>query len=447
MAGFRKLARDTALLTASSLVMSCIGLVWQLWLVRRIGAAGIGLWQLVGSVSALAATLAISGIRFTTTRLVSEEIGAAAPDSAGRAVRRCLVYALLCGCAAAALLRALAEPVGFLWIGDARTVLSLRIIALTLPLLSLSCVLNGWFVASGRAWVSAAVQVAEQLFGIGCIMFLLRNVRGGDLEQCCAAISRGNLLADAASLLLVSLLYLADRPRRRGGGRGERLTGRMLRIAVPLAFSAYARVSLTTAEHLLVPRKLREAGYSAQGALAGYGTVSGMVFPIIGFPSCLLTAVAELTVPELTAAQVQGDDARIGRTVSVLLRAALAFSLAVALFLFLTADALGRMLYRTETVGPYLRLFALLIPPMYLDIVTDGCLKGLGQMLWSMGLNVVESAVGVLLVVALLPRYALNGYIAVIFFCELINFAASFGRLKKTVDFRLLPRGVLSRKT
>ena len=71
----KKLWRDTVLLTGSTLVMRCIALVFQMWLVARIGAAGAGLYGLVGSVGFLAATVAISGIRFAATRLVSEEIG------------------------------------------------------------------------------------------------------------------------------------------------------------------------------------------------------------------------------------------------------------------------------------------------------------------------------------------------------------------------------------
>ena len=437
MAGFRKMARDTALLTAASLFMRCIGLVWQVWLAGRIGAACIGLWQLVLSVSALSATLAISGIRFTTTRLVSEEMGIGAPESAGKAVRRCLAYALTFGCAAWLLLYIGAEPIGFLWIGDARTVLSLRIIAFSLPLLSVASVLNGWFIASGRAWVSAAVQVLEQLIDIGCIMLLLRRVDGADLEQCCAAISRGSLMADAASLLLVGTLYLLDAGRRRGGRISEKLTGRMLRIAVPLALSAYARTSLSTLEHLLVPRKLRAAGFSADRALAGYGTVTGMVFPILGFPSCLLSAAAELTVPELTAAQVQGDTRRIRQTVSALLRCSLLFSFAVGIFLFCTGDLLGRLIYHSDSVGHYIRILSPLVPVMYMDIVTDGCLKGLGQMMRSMTYNVAEALIGVFLVITLLPRFALDGYIFVLYFCELFNFMLSITRLRKVVKCSL----------
>ena len=431
--GLGKLARDTAVLTASAILMRCIGLGYQVWLAGRIGAAGVGLWQLVMSVHVLCATVAISGVRFTATRLIAEEQGRGRAGGVRRAVGHCAGYAAVFGGAAWLLLRLGAERIGFLWVGDARTVKSLGILAWSLPMISLSCVFNGYFIATGRAWRSAAVQVAEQLCGVGCVMALLGRVRGEDLEQCCAAISLGNVAADGVSLALIALLYLLDRRGGAGEGAGGPMTGRMLRIALPLALAAYARTSLTTLENLLVPRKLTESGLSAEGALSGYGVITGMVFPIIGFPSCLLSALAELTVPELTAAQVRGDTARIRRTVAKLLRWALGFSLCAALFLFFCAEPLGMLIYHRAGVGRYIRLFALLVPFMYVDIVTDGCLKGLGQMLWSMGFNISEAAIGVLLVAAVLPRRALEGYIFVIFFCEIYNFTVSMLRLWRVV--------------
>ena len=50
-------------------------MAFQAWLAARIGTAGIGLYQLVGSVNVLFATLSFSGIRFASTRLVAEELG------------------------------------------------------------------------------------------------------------------------------------------------------------------------------------------------------------------------------------------------------------------------------------------------------------------------------------------------------------------------------------
>ncbi|PKM74154.1 MAG: hypothetical protein CVU91_03680 [Firmicutes bacterium HGW-Firmicutes-16] len=436
----KKLMRDTAILTGSSLAMRCIALVFQVWLVSRIGAAGVGLYGLVGSVGFLAATVAISGIRFASTRLISEELGLERVGGVGKAMRLCLAYSLFFGAASALILYLSAERIGFLWVGDARTVLSLRIMSLSLPFISLSSVMYGYFTASGRIFKAAIINVVEQLIRIGLVVIFLDLAPAGDLEKCCAAVCSGNTAAEVCSFALMLIVFLFD--RRKHGKKAEdspRLPARMLSIAVPLALSAYARSSLSTLEQLLVPRGLKKAGYTANGALAGYGTIQGMVFPIIFFPSCIITALAELIVPELTAAQVSGKKDEISRTVSALLRKSLGFSLFIGLMLFILSETLGKVIYKSVDAGYYLRIFALLVPVMYMDMVTDGCLKGLGQHLWSMGFNIMDALIGVFLVYTILPHFALNGYIGIIFFEEVFNFSLSIWRLSRVTKIRLFP--------
>lgn len=437
----KKLMQDTVLLTGSSLVMRCIALVFQMWLVSRIGAAGVGLYGLVGSVGFLAATVAISGVRFASTRLISEELGLERAGGVGRVMRICLAYSLFFGVSSALILWLCAEPIGFLWVGDARTVLSLRILSLSLPFISLSSVIYGYFTASGRIFKAAIVQVLEQLVRIALVIVFLGYAKSGDLEQSCAAVSAGSSCAELCSFLMMLAIFLFD--RRKYAKRAEpspRLPARMLGIAVPLALSAYARSALSTVEQLLVPRGLKLAGYTANGALAGYGTIQGMVFPIIFFPSSIITALAELIVPELTAAQVSGKKERISHTVSLLMRKSLAFSLLIGLLLFILSETLGKAIYKSEEAGYYLRIFSFLVPIMYMDMVTDGCLKGLGQQLWSMGFNIADAVLGVVLVYTLLPQFALRGYIAIIFFEEIFNFSLSLWRLSHVTELRLFPR-------
>ena len=257
--------------------MRGIALIFQMWLVRRIGAVGVGLYGLVGSVGFLAATVAISGIRFASTRLISEELGLQREGGVGRAMRLCFGYSLFFGLASAAVLYFCAEPLGFLWIGDGRTVLSLRILSLSLPFISLSSVIYGYFTASGRNYKAATVQIIEQLIRIGLVMLFLGVAPSGRLETCCAAVTGGSSAAEVCSFSLMLTLFFFD--RRKYGKRGEaspRLPARMLSIAVPLALSAYARSSLSTLEQLLVPHGLKKAGLSSNSALAGYGTIQGM---------------------------------------------------------------------------------------------------------------------------------------------------------------------------
>ena len=447
MLKLKRLAFNTAMLTVSSLLMQFLGLAFQVWLVGRIGSSGIGLFGLVMSVNALASTVAVSGIRFACTRLISEELGLDRPGSVRRAMRRCLAYSLFFGLAAAAVLFCFAEPIGFLWVGDARTVLPLRLLALSLPLMSLSSVIAGYFTACTRVYKAAVVQVAEQLSRMAFVAVFLSMAPYGDLELSCAAVVLGGCCGEAAAFILSLILYIYDRKRHYSPNApsGIRLTPRLLGISIPLALSAYARTSLSTIQHLLVPRGLRASGMSADSALSGYGIIQGMVFPIIMFPSCLLAALSQMLVPELTAAQVSGKDSDISDVASMLLNMCLRFSIGAAILMASFSSELGIAVYGSAESGKYIMLFSLLVPVMYMDMVTDGCLKGLGQMMHSMGINIADALIGVILVWLLLPRYALGGYIFMIFVTECFNFSLSIGHLHRVAQIRIsLPDMILS---
>ena len=104
---------------------------------------------------------------------------------------------------------------------------------------------------------------------------------------------------------------------------------------------------------------------------------------------------------------------------------------------FFFADELGQVIYAQVDISYYLRLFAPLILLMYADIVIDGILKGLGQQFSCMVINVVDSGVSVLLILLLVPRYGVMGYVMVIMIGEGLNFALSLARLFRVAEFKL----------
>ena len=432
----KKLALNTALLTVSGLVMRFVGMVWQVWLVSRIGEAGIGLFHLVVSVSTLAATVAVSGIRYTTTRLVSEETGLNNKPGAAKALSVCMLYGLFFGLAAGLILMLLAEPLGFLWLGDARTVKPLMLLALEMPLTGIDAVMHGYFTAVGRVWKSVSVSVAQQLVTIAATFFLLLLGPQGNLEYSCLAITLGQLLGAIFEIVTMGIVYITDKVRHgisRGGASesAPAMTNRMLAIALPLAATSYARSGFSTLQHLLVPGQLKAAGLAAEAALAGYGIIQGMALPAVLFPSCVMLAIAELIVPKLTEQQVQGRKDSIRHITHNLLEKGMIFAaITASLFLFL-GDSLGLALYDSREAGPYIQILAFIIPIMYLDMLTDGCLKGLGEMMFCMYINILDAALSALLVWLLVPKWGLGAYIFVICFTEIFNFVFSLIRLKK----------------
>ena len=83
---------NAVLLTASALLLRTMNISYRVYLTSKIGAEGMGLYQLVFSVFVLAITLSTSGISLAVTRLVSEAIADHQPQMIRSGVRKCLLF-------------------------------------------------------------------------------------------------------------------------------------------------------------------------------------------------------------------------------------------------------------------------------------------------------------------------------------------------------------------
>ena len=129
----------------------------------------------------------------------------------------------------------------------------------------------------------------------------------------------------------------------------------------------------------------------------------------------------------------------MNRVASKALNTTLAYSIITAVFLFTFAEDLGYAIYDSYDAGYYISTLAFIVPIMYLDHVTDSMLKGLGEQVFSMWVNISDSLISVILVCVLIPRMGIMGYAVVIVAMEGYNFLLSVTRLSKRVHFQIKP--------
>lgn len=438
----RRLFFENALiLIAGSFVLRGLGVAFGAWMSGKMGAEGMGLFQLIATVYMLAGTLATSGIYLTVTRLVSEEVAANNYAGADDAMRKCMRYGLLVSILAAVLLFVLAPWIGNCLLGDNRTILSLRILAFALPFMAFSSSLRGYFFALRKAGKSSSGQIVEQLSHMAVSILLFRLlVPADDLSLACAAAAAGCLGGEAISFFYSLILYLYDRNRRkftRVSSPG--ITSRMLRITVPVALSSYLKSTLRTIENLLIPLGFRKYGASGSSALAQYGMTEAMVMPILTFPAALLTSFASLLVPEMAESRAVGDEKRISRIVEKAVSSTLIFSAAMTGIFVFFPEQLGFAVYQQPGVGSMLGVLAPLTPLMYLDNVADSILKGLDEQVSVLRYSILDSAMSICLLYFLLPLYGVNGYIVVMFASTFLNSTLSVSRLATVTHLRIRP--------
>ena len=143
--------KNAVILMAGSFLLRGLGVGFGVWLSGKMGAEGMGLFQLIGTVYALASTLATSGIYLSVTRLVAEELAANRPESAADAMTKCMLYGIVVSLLAAFALFFSAETLAVRLLDEPRAALSLRILAFALPFMAASSSLRGYFFALRRA--------------------------------------------------------------------------------------------------------------------------------------------------------------------------------------------------------------------------------------------------------------------------------------------------------
>ena len=415
------------MLTGVNLLLRFVGTSFQVYISSVLGPAGVGLLQLVLSVGSLAMIAGIAGVRTATMYLTAEELGRGRKGTVAWVLSGSFLYSIVCSGYLAAALYFFAPQVARYWIGDTRTMEALRLFAAFLPVSCLCAVMTGYFTAANRIGTLAAVEIAEQLASMAVTMTALTLWAGNDPGRSCMCVIFGSCMGSC--LTLVCLTYLRIRERSESGPRIP-VRSRLFQTAVPLALADILKSGITTTENLMVPKRLSLNSRIAD-PLAAFGMLSGMVFPVLMFPACILFGLAELLIPELARCAAAGSRGRIRYLVRRSLKIAMLYGTLLGGMMFLLADPLCLALYGNPEAGHLLKQYSLLVPMLYCDAITDAMTKGLGQQTACVRYNILTSAMDVVFLYLLLPGYGMAGYYASFLATHLLNFLLSLRRLLK----------------
>lgn len=436
MSNAKKLLMNTVLLTAASFVMRTVSVSFNAYLTNKIGTDGIGLFQLIFTVYSLAITFAGAGIRLAAMRMTADN-AATGKYNHRQLMTYCIGYALICGLLALTAMRLGANLIGHKWIGDVRSIRSLKTLSVSMPFVSVSMALNGYFTSARKLVRYTAVQLAEQILKIIITVFELKKVLNEGIEASCAAVTLGIVIAQIFSVLCSYILYRIVVCKPVELEKPKDIISSLLHISVPDAVGAEMRSILMTVEHLLIPVGFRKSGSNPQESLATYGVIHGMSLPLVLYPSALLSSLAGLLVPEISSHYISGNKSRIEYMIARVMHLTLIFSIGTAGTMYFNAEKLSLSVYSNSEAAFYIRILSPLIPVMYTDMSVDGMLKGLDQQVSYMRYNIIDSALCVILVYFLVPILSVKGYITVVFTSETVNFFLSFRRLTKVADVKI----------
>ena len=426
--------KNAVLLTGADVLLRLAGMGLRIYLANALGGEGMGLYQLVLAVYALFVTLATAGVSVAATRLMAEELARGRAQARGMLVRLAGT-GLLLGAAAMAAQYGLAGAAARWWLGDVRAAGALRVSAFGMPWMALSAVLRGFFIARRRVEPNVLSQLVEQSVRIGIIWYALEWGSAPDVSARCTAVLAATAVSEAVSACILLLFYRGEAVRAFGAEKARRPADparRLWEILWPVEGGRVLASALHTAENMLVPACLAVYLINAGGrtaALEQYGELKGMALPLLTFPFGLLGSLSVLLMPEITQAHILGQTERLKTLLDRMLRLTGYFSALAGVMFWVWGRPLAQLLYQSADAGFYLETLAPAMPLMYLESMVDGAMKGVGEQKAAFRYSVWDSILRIGGVVALLPRFGMKGFLAVILLSSLYTCAANTGHL------------------
>lgn len=402
------------MLSLGSFAAKVLGALYRIPLTNLLGAAGLGLYQMVFPVYCILLDFAGAGLPCGLSKLVSENIAAGEEYKNSSLLKTALFSMLAAGLAAALFMAALSRPLAKLQ-GNHLAAPAYAALAPAVLFVALLSCYRGLFQGYRKMAPTAVSQIMEQLvklvFGLALAALLMPDVP--------AAAAGAAFAVSLSELAALAYLFFAWRRQEKRGvfaasekkEHWKNSFKSIVKICLPVTLVGVLLPFSQTADSFLILNILKT--YTDR-ATALYGLFSGGVLSVIGLPVSLCYGVAVAAVPYVSG----GNGGEKKPFFAVWLTLALAAAMGAACFLL--PDFIVRVLFFSLSAedkalaANLLRALSPCIVTMSLLQTVNSLLIGKGRAyapLLGMGLGV---AAKIALEIVLLPRAQMHIYGAAI---------------------------------
>lgn len=403
-----KIVRDTALLTLMQLFLDSAALLLNVFITKQLGSSAIGILSLMGSFLGLAGILSNGNAFLCTSRLISEEIGKPCGNP-NKVLFYGIKLCLLLSIAVSAFVIMLAEPISVRFFSCTHMMTAIRLMPLALITGAVAACFKGYFNACRKSAVTAAVDMIE--FASRCSVIVGFSIFAGASSEstvCCIMIG-GIIAGNSISMLLSCIFYL--RIRKRSTKRCSLSFREYTSECLPIMGGGILTAVLSSTNDALIPICLRQYGDSAGGALGKFGIFEAIVIPTLFFPSVVLCSMSGIIVSETARAAAAKNRARIRRFTERLIALTLMFSVFSAAVLVRFGKDIGVILGGGELAGRMITMIAPVVPFIYMEIVLEAVIKGLGMQSFSSFNYLTEYIIRIAAVLILIPKTGFYGIV------------------------------------
>lgn len=405
--------KSTLILILSGFLTKILGFIIKVIYTRIIGEYGISLYSIAVPTYSLLLTIATLAIPISISKLVSE--------NKGRSIRILTSAAFLIISINLVLVFVIFLTKDFLAINLLKEPKASPIImafALTLPFVSISSVLKGYFAGKQNMVPHATSNIIEQIVRLIIILVVLPILKRKSDMLAILGLILLTIISEISSII-VFLFFL---PKKINFNTkilpSKKITKDILDISIPTVSGRIIGNIGYFFEPIILTNLLLFSGYNNSYILSEYGAYNAYSLALLTMPSFFIGAIATSLLPEISKFNGNNNLKMVKRRIHQSIIFSLIIGISFSLLIFIFRDKLLFSLYNTTKGSDYIKVLAPFFVLFYLEGVLTSSLQALGYAKVTMNITLYGVIIK-LFIMAILSLCHIGIYSLVI--AEIIN--------------------------
>lgn len=428
--------RGTVVLMVAVFLTKLLGFVYRIQFMRVAGEEAVGIYMTAYPAFIFFLSLVQIGVPIAVAKVIAEL------DAKGQSVK--LPSVMKTSTFITVLTGAVFIPASILFVpylsgtllGNAASATTLYVGIAIIPIAAIGGLIRGYFQGIARIEETAWSQIIEQFVRIALITWLLPLLLVADNAALSASYAMAiTLLAEVVSVLY--LLYKYHQKKRRVPKEQKKQPRYpmepLLSIALPASGSKLFGSFTWFLEPIIFLRALGMSGVTAVAATTLYGVISGVLVPLLLFPSFIPYALSVVLIPAVSGAVAAHNLKKLQERIHLSLRlSSLTGAFAAAVF-YIHGQALAEKLFHVTEGASYMTLLAPVFFFYYIQSPLYSILQATGDAKAGM-MNSIYGGIaklGVMFVLASQPGLQETGAVLAIGFGVLVTSFLHIATLRK----------------
>ena len=368
-----KFIKSTIILIIGGFITKILGMIIKIVLTRVIGPTGIGLYMLVLPTFNLFITLCNLGVPTAITKLVSEK-----KNNSKSIIIPTTMIILIYDIILILIILIISPYLAHNLLHNANLYYPLIAIGLTLPFITISSIIKGYFFGKEKVFPITLSNIIEQLTRLVLTVTLVSYMLRYSLVTAITTVVLINIISEGLSIVILMLFLPKEKITREDLREDNKLLKEVFDISLPNTGARLIGSITYFLEPIILTNILKSIGYSKDYITLEYGVINGYVYPLLLLPSFFTLAISSAILPVVSNSYCNRNYDYTKKKI----KQAILFSLligvpATLIFMFIPEIPL-KVVYNTNLGLEYIKLTAPFFLLHYIQAPLTSALNGMG---------------------------------------------------------------------